>query len=66
MLESFLYVEVDRETDPALLAGLTSDLERVLGDVRAATEDWLKMLAALAAARRRDARPRRLRSTPRI
>ena len=47
VLESFLYVEVDRETDPALLAGLTSDLERVLGDVRAATEDWLKMLARL-------------------
>ncbi len=47
VLESFLYVEVDRETDPVLLAELTTDLERVLGDVRAATDDWLKMLARL-------------------
>jgi glutamate dehydrogenase len=46
-LESFLYVEVDRETDPALLAALTADLERVLTDVRAATDDWLKMLSRL-------------------
>ncbi|MGH8976614.1 MAG: NAD-glutamate dehydrogenase, partial [Acidimicrobiia bacterium] len=46
-LESFLYVEVDRETDPDRLASLQRDLERVLGDVRAATGDWLRMLARL-------------------
>ena len=47
LLESFLYIEVDRETDPEVLAGLEHDLHGILDDVRAATEDWLKMLARL-------------------
>jgi len=45
--ESFLHVETTRETDPALLDELREDILRVLGDVRAATGDWVKMLAAL-------------------
>ncbi|GIU87489.1 MAG: NAD-glutamate dehydrogenase [Acidimicrobiia bacterium] len=45
--ESFLAVEVDRETSPEVVAAVHGDLERVLGDVRLATGDWLKMLARL-------------------
>jgi glutamate dehydrogenase len=41
--ESYMHVEVDRVGDPARLESLTRDLERVLGDVRAAVEDWKKM-----------------------
>ena len=45
--ESWVHVEIDRETSPEILDAVRADLERVLGDVRAATGDWLKMLAAL-------------------
>ncbi len=45
--ESFLHVEVDRTADASVLDALCRDLERVLGDVRAATSDWVKMLAAI-------------------
>jgi glutamate dehydrogenase len=45
--ESFMHVEVDRVADPAALARLAADVERVLGDVRAAVDDWPKMLARL-------------------
>jgi glutamate dehydrogenase len=41
--ESFMHVEVDRQSDPAVLAGLERDLLRVLGDVRAAVADWRAM-----------------------
>ncbi|MGO9872953.1 MAG: NAD-glutamate dehydrogenase, partial [Acidimicrobiia bacterium] len=47
--ESWLHVEVDRETSVEIIAALRDDLERVLDDVRAATSDWLKMLAAVDA-----------------
>jgi glutamate dehydrogenase len=47
LLESFLAVEVDRETNAQVLAMVQEDLVRVLGDVRNATGDWLKMLAKL-------------------
>ena len=40
--ESWVHIEVDRETSPEVLEALRADLERVLGDVRAATGDWLK------------------------
>ena len=43
--ESFMHVEVDRLTDPARMEALAKDVERVLDDVRAAVEDWKKMLA---------------------
>src|SRR5262245_56216870 len=42
-LESFMHVEVDRQTDPAKLAELESGIARVLADVRAAVEDWRAM-----------------------
>ncbi|MDQ6605390.1 MAG: NAD-glutamate dehydrogenase [Actinomycetota bacterium] len=43
--ESILHVEVQRETDPERLADLRARVERVLGEVRAAVEDWAKMRA---------------------
>ncbi|MFE9452720.1 NAD-glutamate dehydrogenase [Streptomyces sp. NPDC006739] len=42
-VESWIHVEIDRETDRADLKEITSDLLRVLSDVREAVEDWEKM-----------------------
>jgi len=42
--ESFMHLEVDRITDPTLMEALAADIARILGDVRAAVEDWKKML----------------------
>jgi len=47
ILESFVCVEIDRETTPAALTALREGLLAVLADVRCATGDWLKMLARL-------------------
>jgi glutamate dehydrogenase len=47
LLESWVHIEVDRETDAAMLGAVQYELECVLRDVRAATGDWVKMLAAL-------------------
>jgi glutamate dehydrogenase len=44
-LESFIHFEVDRCSEVAKLAALRADIARVLGDVRAAVEDWSKMQA---------------------
>ncbi|MDX2292951.1 MULTISPECIES: NAD-glutamate dehydrogenase [Streptomyces] len=41
--ESWIHVEIDRETDRADLKQITSDLLRVLSDVRETVEDWEKM-----------------------
>ncbi|HJV97823.1 MAG TPA: NAD-glutamate dehydrogenase [Arthrobacter sp.] len=41
-MESWIAVEIDRTTEEAR-AALLAGLERVLGDVRAAVEDWPKM-----------------------
>lgn len=41
--ESWIHVEIDRETDRADLKQITNDLLRVLSDVREAVEDWEKM-----------------------
>ncbi len=41
--ESLIHLEIDRQTDPAALESLRADLVRVLGDVRAAVEDWPAM-----------------------
>jgi glutamate dehydrogenase len=43
-LESYIHLEVDRRTEPALLEELTAGLTKALGDVRAAVEDWPRML----------------------
>ncbi|MBX3642186.1 MAG: NAD-glutamate dehydrogenase [Rubrivivax sp.] len=45
--ESWMHIEVDRLVDPALRAELAAGLERVLGDVRAAVQDWKPMLGRL-------------------
>jgi glutamate dehydrogenase len=45
--ESFMHVEVDRLAGPAAGERLRNDLRRVLEDVRAAVEDWEKMLTRL-------------------
>jgi len=41
--ESVIHIEVDRQTDPAVLERLHQGLDRVLADVRAAFEDWAPM-----------------------
>ncbi|MFE6228614.1 NAD-glutamate dehydrogenase [Streptomyces sp. NPDC057854] len=41
--ESWIHVEIDRETDKADLKQITADLLRVLSDVRETVEDWEKM-----------------------
>ncbi len=41
--EAFIHFEVDRETDATLMADLRADLLAVLGDVRAAVDDWQAM-----------------------
>ena len=43
-LESFIHAEIVRETDPEHLATVKAGLENVLGDVRAAVEDWRPMV----------------------
>ncbi|MFD7667591.1 NAD-glutamate dehydrogenase [Streptomyces sp. NPDC059788] len=43
LIESWIHVEIDRETDRADLKQITADLLRVLSDVREAVEDWEKM-----------------------
>jgi glutamate dehydrogenase len=46
LLESWVHIEVDRETNEATLEAVHDDLQRVLADVRTATSDWAKMLSA--------------------
>ncbi|WP_420080634.1 NAD-glutamate dehydrogenase [Streptomyces sp. JL4002] len=43
LVESWIHVEIDRETDKADLKQITVDLQRVLSDVRESVEDWEKM-----------------------
>ncbi|MFI8438726.1 NAD-glutamate dehydrogenase [Streptomyces sp. NPDC079020] len=43
LVESWIHVEIDRETDRADLKQITADLLRVLSDVRETVEDWEKM-----------------------
>ncbi len=46
VVESWMHLEVDRETDPAGLADISANLQRVLRDVRESVEDWPKMREA--------------------
>ncbi|WP_326765889.1 NAD-glutamate dehydrogenase [Streptomyces sp. NBC_01591] len=43
LVESWIHVEIDRETDRADLQQISVDLLRVLSDVRETVEDWDKM-----------------------
>ncbi|HSK26718.1 MAG TPA: NAD-glutamate dehydrogenase [Jiangellales bacterium] len=43
VVESWMHVEIDRETDPGETAAIESCLQDVLRDVREAVEDWPKM-----------------------
>ncbi|MEV5510535.1 NAD-glutamate dehydrogenase [Streptomyces orinoci] len=43
LIESWIHVEIDRETDREDLKQIAADLRRVLSDVREAVEDWGKM-----------------------
>ncbi|GAB2630031.1 NAD-glutamate dehydrogenase [Streptomyces capparidis] len=46
LVESWMHVEIDRETDREALDGIATRLRRVLSDVREAVEDWGKMRQA--------------------
>lgn len=48
-VESWIHVEIDRETDRGDLKQITTDLLRVLSDAREAVEDWGKMRRAATA-----------------
>ncbi|BDD93432.1 NAD-glutamate dehydrogenase [Pandoraea sp. NE5] len=48
--ESYIHIEVDRFSEPDRIQALADGLQRVLGDVRAAVEDWRAMQAAAHAA----------------
>ncbi|MDR3517120.1 MAG: NAD-glutamate dehydrogenase [Azospirillaceae bacterium] len=47
--ESFLHIEVDRQTQPEILAAIGEDLIRVLREVRSAIDDWGAMRSQAAA-----------------
>ncbi|MFL2546596.1 MAG: NAD-glutamate dehydrogenase [Candidatus Rariloculaceae bacterium] len=50
LAESFIYIEISKDTDEDVLETLKAALEDTLSDVRAAVEDWPAMLAELATA----------------
>lgn len=43
LVESWIHVEIDRESERSSLKQITNDLLRILSDVREAVEDWEKM-----------------------
>jgi glutamate dehydrogenase len=43
LVESWMHIEIDRETDRDDLRTIETDLRRVLGDVREVVEDWSRM-----------------------
>ncbi|TDD05137.1 NAD-glutamate dehydrogenase [Nonomuraea diastatica] len=45
LVESWMHIEIDRQSDPRALKALETDLLRVLTDVRHAVEDFRKMRA---------------------
>ena len=42
-IESWMHLQIDRESDPAAREALATGLRRVLGDVRVAVVDWPRM-----------------------
>ena len=49
IVESYMHVEIDQETEPAELESIRASLENILNEVRLAVEDWRAMRARLAA-----------------
>jgi glutamate dehydrogenase len=49
MVESWMHIEIDRETDESDLRAIEAEVQHVLRDVREAVEDWPKMLASVTA-----------------
>src|ERR1044072_4591395 len=47
MVESYMHIEIDAETEPAELDNLKASIERVLEQVRLAVTDWRTMRAKL-------------------
>src|SRR5918996_3571116 len=47
VLESFMHFEIDRQSDLERLEAMRADIERALGDVCAAVEDWRTMLGKI-------------------
>ncbi|MEQ4715422.1 NAD-glutamate dehydrogenase [Nonomuraea sp. B19D2] len=45
LVESWMHIEIDRQSDPEALRRIEADLQRVLNDVRHAVEDFRKMRA---------------------
>jgi glutamate dehydrogenase len=43
VVESWMHLEIDRESNPAALNEVTDRVQQVLADVRVAVEDWPKM-----------------------
>ena len=50
VMESYIHLEITRETDPEVLERIHSTITEVLSDVRATVEDWQTMVARLRAA----------------
>jgi glutamate dehydrogenase len=48
VVESWMHIEIDRETDPADLHQIETTIQGVLSDVREAVEDWPRMLRQAA------------------
>ncbi len=46
LIESWMHIEIDRESDPDAREEIQGELVRVLADVRDVVEDWQKMRAA--------------------
>ncbi|UBU14768.1 NAD-glutamate dehydrogenase [Nonomuraea gerenzanensis] len=45
LVESWIHIEIDRQSDPGALKAIEADLQRVLTDVRHSVEDFRKMRA---------------------
>jgi glutamate dehydrogenase len=45
LTEAPIYIEIDKQTDPAILEALGKDIDRVIQDARAVFSDWQKMEA---------------------
>jgi glutamate dehydrogenase len=48
VVESYMHVEIDQETEPAELESIRASLESILRTVRLAVQDWRTMRARLA------------------